>query len=231
MDVRARGVGGRPARLTLAERKTVIPLVHAVTSDGVLARADFLGRARRVMEALGPRGAVHLRSRIVPAARLYELAVALGAVRERTGAWVVINDRVDVACAARSSAVQLTTRSVSIPDARRMAGTMPLGASAHAVADAMSAAAQGADWVVVGHVYETPSHPDEPARGLDLVRESSAATATPVIAIGGIKPQHVHALLDAGAHGVAAISGIWGANDAERAAADYLSRYERHHGR
>jgi len=208
----------------------VIPLVHAVTSDGVLARADFLGRARRVMEALGPRGAVHLRSRIVPAARLYELAVALGAVRERTGAWVVINDRVDVACAARASAVQLTTRAVSVSDARRMAGTMPLGASAHAVADASTAAADGADWIVVGHVFETPSHPDEPARGLDLVRETTSAMTTPVIAIGGIKPQHVEASLDAGAHGVAAISGIWGASDAERAAADYLSRYERHHG-
>ena len=209
----------------------MIPIVHAVTSDGVVARADFLGRARRVMEALGPRGAVHLRSRIVPAARLYELAVALGAVRERTGAWVVVNDRVDVACAARASAVQLTTRSLSLADARRMAGTMPLGASAHSLGDATSAAADGADWVVVGHVYETPSHPDEPARGLDLVREAAAAIATPVVAIGGIKPQHVDALLDAGAHGVAAISGIWGANDAEHAAADYLSRYERHHGR
>ncbi|HTL96950.1 MAG TPA: thiamine phosphate synthase [Gemmatimonadaceae bacterium] len=208
----------------------MIPLVHAVTSDGVLARADFLGRARRVMEALGPRGAVHLRSRIVPAARLYELAVALGAVRERTGAWVVINDRVDVACAARASAVQLTTRSVSVSDARRMAGTMPLGASAHAVEDATTAAADGADWIVVGHVFETPSHPDEPARGLDLVRQTTSAMTAPVIAIGGIKPQHVQALLDAGAHGVAAISGIWGASDAERAVADYLSRYERHHG-
>ena len=209
----------------------MIPLVHAVTSDGVVARADFLGRARRVMEALGPRGAVHLRSHIVPAARLYELAVALGAVRERTGAWVVVNDRVDVACAARASAVQLTTRSLSLADARRMAGAMPLGASAHSLSDATSAAADGADWVVVGHVYETPSHPNEPARGLDLVREAAAAIATPVVAIGGIKPQHVDALLDAGAHGVAAISGIWAANDAERAAADYLSRYERHHGR
>lgn len=181
----------------------MIPFVHAVTTDGVLDRA----------------------------ARLYELAVALGAVRERTGAWVVINDRVDVACAARASAVQLTTRSLSVADARRMAGTMPLGASAHAVTDASSAAAQGADWIVVGHVYETPSHPDEPARGLDLVRETTSVMATPVIAIGGIKPQHVEALLDAGAHGVAAISGIWSANDAERAAADYLSRYERHHRR
>lgn len=209
----------------------MIPLVHAVTSDGVLARADFLGRARRVMEALGPRGAVHLRSRIVPAARLYELAVALGAVRERTGAWVVVNDRVDVACAARASAVQLTTRSVSLADARPMAGTMPLGASAHAVSDATEAAAQGAAWVVVGHVYDTASHPDEPARGLELVREAASAIAAPIVAIGGIKPQHVDALLDAGAHGVAAITGIWSANDAERAAADYLSRYERHHGR
>lgn len=231
MGIGARRVGGRPAGLTGPNATPVIPLVHAVTSDGVLAGAGFLDRARRVMEALGPRGAIHLRSRIVPAARLYELAVALGAVRERTGAWVVINDRVDVARAARASAVQLTTRSLSVSDARRMAGTMPLGASAHSVQDATTAAVQGADWVVVGHVYETPSHPDEPARGLDLVRETTSAIATPVIAIGGIKPQHVDALLDAGAHGVSAISGIWAANDAERAAADYLSRYERHHGR
>jgi thiazole tautomerase (transcriptional regulator TenI) len=126
--------------------------------------------------------------------------------------------------------VQLTTRSISVSDARRMAGTMPLGASAHAVEDATTAAADGADWIVVGHVFETPSHPDEPARGLDLVRQTTSAVTTPVIAIGGIKPQHVEALLDAGAHGVAAISGIWGASDAERAVADYLSRYERHHG-
>ena len=208
----------------------MIPLVHAVTSDGVLARPDFVVRARRVMEALGPKGAVHLRARIVPAARLYELAVALGAVRERTGAWVVINDRVDVACAAGASAAQLTTRSLSLADARRMAGTMPLGASAHAPGDAVAAAKDGADWVVAGHVYDTPTHPGEEARGLDLVRETAAVVTVPVIAIGGIKPQHVGSLLDAGAYGVAAISGIWGASDAERAAADYLSRYGRHHG-
>lgn len=208
----------------------MIPLVHAVTSDGVLARPDFVARARRVMEALGPKGAVHLRARIIPAARLYELAVALGAVRERTGAWVVINDRVDIACAAGASAVQLTTLSLSLADARRMARAMPLGASAHAPADAAAAATDGADWVVAGHVYDTPTHPGEPARGLDLVRETVAAVTVPVIAIGGIKPHHVRSLLDAGAHGVAAISGIWGASDAERAAADYLSRYERHHG-
>ena len=209
----------------------MIPLVHAVTGDGVLARADFVARARRVMEALGPRGAVHVRSRVVPAARLYEIALALGGVRERTGAWVVINDRVDVAVAARASAIQLTTRSLTVADARHMAGDMPMGASAHAVDEATSAAADGADWVVVGHVYETPSHPDEPARRLDLVRQTAATVRVPVIAIGGIKPQHLDALFDAGAHGVAVISGIWGAADAERAAADYLSRYERHHGR
>lgn len=208
----------------------MIPLVHAVTSDGVLARPDFVVRARRVMEALGPKGAVHLRARIVPAARVYELAVALGAVRERTGAWVVVNDRVDLACAAGASAAQLTTRSLSLVDARRMAGTMPLGASAHAPADALAAARDGADWVVAGHVYDTPTHAGEPARGLELVRETAAAVSVPVIAIGGIKPQHVRPLLEAGAYGVAAISGIWGASDAERAAADYLSAYERHHG-
>lgn len=209
-----------------APSPAVVPVIHAVTSDAVLARGDFIERARSVMRALGPRGAVHLRARTLTAARLYELAVALGPLQERHGCWVVVNDRVDVALAAGARGAQLTSRSLPVADARRLAPALPLGASVHSAAEAARAAADGASWVVAGNVYPTPTHAGAPGRGAALVRTIVAAAPVPCIAIGGVKPAHVAALRAAGAHGVAAISGIWGGDDAERAAIDYLSAYE-----
>ena len=92
------------------------------------------------------------------------------------------------------------------------------------------AAREGADWVVAGHVFETPSHAGERGRGVGLIRDILAAASVPCIAIGGIQPKHVAMLREAGAHGVAAIRGMWETGDAEQAAIDYLSAYEAHRG-
>ena len=54
----------------------------------------------------------------------------------------------------------------------------------------------------------------------------AAAAGVPVIAIGGIAPEHAPLLRGAGAHGFAVIRGIWGADDAAAAAARYLSAYD-----
>jgi thiamine monophosphate synthase len=61
---------------------------------------------------------------------------------------------------------------------------------------------------------------------LGFVRALAAASATPVIAIGGVRPAHWRPLLDAGVAGVAVIRGVWDAANAERAASDYLSTYD-----
>ena len=205
-----------------------VPVIHAITDDVIVARPGFLDRARSVMGAFGPRGAVHLRARHLAAARLYELAVSLAPEQQRTGCWLVINDRVDVALAAGSRGAQLTSRSMTVADARAVTPDLALGASVHSAADAERSAREGADWIVAGHVFETPSHAGEARRGLGLIREILASASIPCIAIGGIRPKHVAMLLAAGAHGVAAIRGIWESGDAERAAIDYLSAYEEH---
>jgi thiazole tautomerase (transcriptional regulator TenI) len=207
-----------------------IPVIHAITDDLIITRPEFLDRARSVMDVLGPHGAVHLRARYVPAARLYEMATSLVPEQERTGCWLVINDRVDVALAAGSRGAQLTSRSMTVADARALAPRLDLGASAHSVADATRAAREGADWIVAGHVFETPSHAGEAGRGVGLIRDILASASVPCIAIGGIRSEHVAMLRAAGAHGVAAIRGIWESGDAERAAIDYLSAYEAHRG-
>jgi thiamine-phosphate diphosphorylase len=207
-----------------------IPVIHAVTDDLILTRPGFVDRARAVMGVLGARGAVHLRARYVPAARVYEMATDLAPEQERTGCWLVINDRVDVALAAGSRGVQLTSRSMAVADARAVAVGLALGASVHSIAEAEGAAREGADWLVAGHVFETPSHAGEKGRGVGLIRDILASASIPCIAIGGIRPEHVAMLRAAGAHGVAAIRGIWESGDAEQAAIDYLSAYEAHRG-
>ncbi|MBC7788977.1 MAG: thiamine phosphate synthase [Anaerolineae bacterium] len=203
-----------------------IPRVHAVTDDTIVVRADFVERARAVMRALGARGAVHLRAHIVPAARLYTLALELAITQRESGCWLVMNDRIDIALAASARGVQLTSRSMGVADARTIALSLMLGASVHAPESAKTAEDEGADWVVAGHVFDTKSHTEGNGRGMPFIQTLLAATRLPVIAIGGVKPHHIAALRAAGVYGIAAITGIWGAENAERAATDYLSAYD-----
>ncbi|MEO6211695.1 MAG: thiamine phosphate synthase [Gemmatimonadaceae bacterium] len=203
-----------------------VPHIHAVTDDLIIAHPDFTSRARGVMRALGPRGAVHLRSRWLTAAQVYAIALALGDAQESTGCWLVVNDRLDIALAAQTHGAQLTSKSIAVHDARIVAGELPLGASVHSALEALEAERDGADWVVAGNVFPTASHEGKAGRGAELVAAVVERTTLPCIAIGGVRPETVGTLRDAGAYGVAAITGIWGAASAEAAATDYLSHYD-----
>lgn len=214
--------------LTFPRRHSVpaVPQVHAVTSDEIVARADFIDVACAVMRALGPRGAIHLRAPRASASRLYAFAEALVVAQKLTGAWLVVNDRVDVALTVGARGAQLTSRSLLVNDARHAAPGLALGASVHGVHDGLTAAAAGADWLVAGQVLTTAANATGESQGIALVEALVSATQTPVIAIGGMLPKHCRALRLAGVHGVAVIRGIWDAPNAERAASDYLSRYD-----
>ena len=203
-----------------------VPVVHAVTSDEIVARGDFIDVACAVMAALGPRGALHLRAGRLPAAKLQGLAGGLEAAQAITGAWLVVNDRVDLALAARARGAQLTSRSLRVVDARRAAPGLAMGASVHTLEEARLAASEGATWLVAGHVFATTTHPGEEGRGLTFLRALTSAVEIPIVAIGGVRPEHCRVLRAAGAYGLAVIRGIWDAPNAEQAASDYLSAYD-----
>ena len=202
-----------------------VPIVHAVTSDEIVARPDFLDVACGVMGVLGARGALHLRAPRLEAAALLRVGEALAAAQSITGAWLVVNDRVDVALALGARGAQLTSRSLVTADARHAAPTLALGASVHGVADAIEAARAGADWLVVSHPF-APSPEGGGTGGEMLVERLVSAVQVPLVAIGGVRPQHCRALRMAGVHGVAVIRGIWDAPNAERAASEYLSCHD-----
>lgn len=206
-----------------------VPTVHAVTDATILADPGFKAKAASVFRALGRRGAIHLRAPAWPAAAIYELASALAPMQDETGGWLVINDRVDVGLAAAARGVQLRETSLDVRDAltaaHRTTGGLGraicFGVSVHDANAARSAAAGGASWVMAGSVYATASHPGGQPQGEAFIQEI-ATCGVPVIAIGGIQPSHSERLRSLGAHGVAAIRGIWDTPDPARAAAAYL---------
>jgi thiazole tautomerase (transcriptional regulator TenI) len=206
--------------------RSEIPVVHAVTNDEVVARADFIDVACAVMRVLGARGALHLRASRLTGARFQALAEGLAAAQGLTGGWFIVNDRIDVALVSGARGAQLTSHSLAAGDARRIAPELALGASVHDVNEGKAAAEAGADWLVAGHVFATPSHPGQPQRGVAWVETLVSATKVPVIAIGGVRTEHAPTLRSAGVHGVAVIRGIWDAPNAEQAARDYLSAYD-----
>jgi thiamine-phosphate diphosphorylase len=200
----------------------MVPVIHAVTTDEIVARPEFVQRAAAVMRALGARGAVQLRAPRTSGGRLYAIATALAEHQETTGAWLIVTDRVDVSLATRARGVQLTSRSIGVADALAVAPGLAIGASAHSIDEARAACEARATWLVVGQLADEGRRMAGPRALRELVTECGA----PVIVIGGVTPAHIRALRGLGVHGVAAIRGIWDVESAEDAAAAYVAAYE-----
>lgn len=196
-----------PLRGEALSASSSFPVVHAVTDSGVVMHAGFLGRASAIMRAIGPRGALHLRSSRASGQRFYELAAALSEVQEQTGCWLIVNDRVDVAAAVRARGAQLASHSLLVADALLVCPGIPVGASIHSVEEAIAAEGDGASWCVAGTIFETPSHVGRAPARIEFIEQVAAAVNIPIIAIGGVMPEHVAALRRAGAHGIATIRG------------------------
>lgn len=164
--------------------------------------------------------AFHLREREKTARELLEgiaMLLAAGVPVDR----IVVNDRADVAAAANVRGVQLAHHSLEVSDVKKWFPQLRIGRSVQSLKEAVEAEEQGADYVIFGHVHETASKPGVPARGLEQLRLLASRVRIPVIAIGGVKPANVAETLEAGAAGIAVMSGILGAADPIQEAAAY----------
>ncbi len=181
--------------------------------------ADVTGRAAVVDAVLaGGVDAVQLRDKRADGGALLAAARTLRESTRRHGATLLVNDRIDVALAADADGVHLPAASFPIAVARRLLGPAAwIGRSTHAPAEAATAAIDGADYVVLGPIYATPS---KATYGAPLGVGALVATrvSCPVIAIGGIGSETVAPLRAAGAHGVAVIRSVLAAADPATAA-------------
>ena len=154
--------------------------------------------------------AVQVREKDLGAADLATLCRPLLELTRGHGARLIVNDRVDVALAVGADAVQRTHASLPVDEIRRIvADRLKIGASVHSLDDALDAERRGADWLVFGPLYDTPSKRRWGApQGRERLAEVTAAVRIPVVAIGGITPERVRDVRAAGAAGVAVIAAI-----------------------
>lgn len=163
-----------------------------------------------VAEAVeGGVNAVQLREKDLPKAELLSLSRRL---REVTAgrALLLVNGPLDVALEARADGVHLPEHAPAQgggPEPRVI-----VGRSVHSVDAAVRAEEEGAGYLVVGPVFETASHPEAQAGGLEIIRKVVSATRVPVLGIGGITSKNAADVMRAGASGVAVISAILGAD-------------------
>jgi thiamine-phosphate pyrophosphorylase len=194
--------------------KAPLPRLHAVTDERIARRPDLDALARALAGAGGAALALHARGRALTGLEHYRLAVRLGAC---TPALLFVNDRLDVALAAGAAGVQLGRGGLAPADARRLHAEWWIGRSVHDLPEAAAARAAGADYLLLGPVYRTASHPGRAPLGVATVA-AVARLGLPVIAIGGVTPERIAELRAAGAYGVAAIRALWDAADAAGAA-------------
>jgi thiamine biosynthesis protein ThiS len=121
------------------------------------------------------------------------------------------------AALATGSGLHLRERDMSPAAARTVLGpTVPIGRSVHSPQGAL--AATGADYVLAGHVYPSPSKPGLAPLGPAGLARIVAFAPCPVIAIGGITSHRVAEVIQTGARGVAVIGSIVEADDPQAAA-------------
>lgn len=168
--------------------------------------------------------AVQLREKDLATRPLLLLAEEVLRLTRDHGAWLLINDRVDLVMALGADGVHLRSDSLPVAVVRRLLGPdRMIGVSAHSVDEVLRAESEGADFAVLGPVYDTSAkRAYGPSIGLPPIQEASRRCRIPVFAIGGITVSRVHDVRRAGAFGVAGISSILTAECIASATRDLL---------
>lgn len=168
--------------------------------------------------------AVQLREKDLSIRELLDMAYWMRELTNEFGAQLFINDRVDVALSVKADGVHLGRESIPVEAVRKIAGnTLMIGISTHTIGEAIEAEKNGADFITLGPVYETPSKAKygKPI-GLETLTKVKSGTTLPIFAIGGIKPGNVEEIKGAGADGIALISAILTAQDIKKTTEDLL---------
>jgi len=197
--------------------------LYLVTDRKQVGGQGLVAAVRQALE--GGVRAVQLREKDLSDREVYKLGCELRVLTRDFGAGLFINDRADLALAVEADGVHLTQTSYSAGEARKIIGQSGIvGVSTHSMDQARKAEEEGADFITLGSVFETPSKKAYgPPVGIPLLEQVLQVVDIPVFAIGGIKKGNAPSVLHAGAHGVALISGILAASDVKKEAWEFIN--------
>ncbi|MSP79430.1 MAG: thiamine phosphate synthase [Dehalococcoidia bacterium] len=196
---------------TSSMRRLPQPCLALITDRSLCPEGTLVARVEEAV-ANGV-NLVQIREKDLSAGELYKLVSELKeGIAGR--AILIVNDRVDIVMAAGVDGVQLPENGLTTSSARRiMRVGMGIGRSVHSVQSAVNATNEGADFLVLGTIFSSRTHPEDTAVGPALIAQVKQQTRVPLLAVGGVTPQNVAQCMEAGADGVAVISSILGAKD------------------
>ncbi len=157
---------------------------------------------------------VQFREKHSSALELYARAQVFREHTARSGALLIIDDRVDIALAVGADGVHLGTSDLPIAAARRIAPDLILGASSHNIKEAREAQQAGASYVNIGPIFPTQTK-DVPTGviGLDAINAITPHLTVPYTCMGGIKESNVGEVLARGAQTIAVVTAVTSAED------------------
>jgi thiamine-phosphate pyrophosphorylase len=172
--------------------------------------------------------AIQLRERDLPTGELLSLAQEVHALAAPRAVPIILNDRVDLVLALNLDGVHLRADSLPVSVARRLVGPDRLiGISTHSVEEVRGANRDGADYIIFGPIFDTPSKRSFGSPlGLDALADVSRESTIPIFAIGGIACERVRDVRRAGAHGVAVIGALLNRDDIGEAVREFTHALE-----
>lgn len=175
--------------------------------------------------------AVQLREKDLSTRELLKMAYEMREITSKYNAKLFINDRLDIALCVKADGIHLGQSSMPIDAVKKVIHASGIeqglgfliGVSTHSPEEALEAEKEGADFITYGPIYPTPSklRYGEPV-GVESLKAVRGKIRIPIFGIGGIKVENIKEVMDAGAYGVAVISGILGAKNIKNAVKEYL---------
>ncbi len=200
-----------------------VRLYVLVTSS--LAAGPILDVARATLD--GGAQLIQLREKTLPKRQFLELAQSLRALTDEYSVPLIVNDQIDIAELAGADGVHQGQEDLTPNQVRQILGPRGLvGISTHSVEQARQAESDGADYIGVGPIFETPTKEHRRAVGLDYIRAASQAARLPGFAIGQVNRETLEAVIAAGARRVAVCTGIIAARDVEKTTRWFRTRID-----
>jgi thiamine-phosphate pyrophosphorylase len=191
--------------------------LHILTDTVLQSRFSHMEITR--LAIVGGADTIQYRQKSGSTREMIEIARNMKRLCSEADVTFIVNDRLDVAIAAKADGVHLGQDDFPIPMARQLLGEgRIIGGSAATLDEARKCLSEGADYVGFGPVYPTSSKDDAgPVSGIDILKQVVEIIPVPIIAIGGVGAENIPDVMRAGARGIAVISAVCCQYDPEKA--------------
>ncbi|MDA8234637.1 MAG: thiamine phosphate synthase [Clostridia bacterium] len=183
------------------------PLLYLIATKTLVPGRSLVDT---VAEAIrGGVDVVQLREKDMLKGQVIALAKEMSSIVKQKGKLLLINHHLEAALEAGADGVHLGRKGPTIREAREALGPGAIiGASVHDLEEARNAVEEGADYLLVSHIFPTDSKPGAPPKGLELLQRVLYNSSIPVIALGGINRNNIQLVAEAGCPRAAVMSAI-----------------------